>query len=232
MDEKDYERLLRRDFLKVASTVMGTTMLGSATAFANKIQGFNEKASAENSKIWIPLSDRKIKVGIVGAGVCRFGAVFGFQHHPNVEVVAVSDLIPERCQWLAKATNCKKMYPSLEELVKDKSIEAVFIATDAPSHARHCILALEHGKHVACAVPAVFGSLKDAQDLYDTVKKTGLKYMMFETSMYRQNLYAMRKLYEAGAFGDVVYTEGEYWHYAGGTHYVDSFKKWRDGMPP
>lgn len=232
MDEKDYEKLFRRDFLKIAGITMGTTMLGSATAFAKKIQGFDEKATKENNKVWTPLSDRKIRVGIIGAGFCRFGAVFGFQHHPNVEVVAVSDLIPERCQWLAKATNCKKMYPSLEELVKDKTIEAVFIATDAPSHARHCILALKHGKHVACAVPAVFGSLKDAQDLYDTVKKTGLKYMMFETSMFRENLYAMRKLYEVGAFGDIVYTEGEYWHYAGGTHYVDSFKKWRDGMPP
>jgi hypothetical protein len=44
--------------------------------------------------------------------------MFEFQHHPNVEVVAVSDLIPERCDGLAKAVGCDKKYPSLEELVK------------------------------------------------------------------------------------------------------------------
>jgi hypothetical protein len=45
-------------------------------------------------------SDRKLRTGIVGYEVCRFGAAFGFRHHPNVEVVAVSDLIPDRCRAL------------------------------------------------------------------------------------------------------------------------------------
>ena len=40
---------------------------------------------------------------------------------------------------------------------KDKEIEAVFIATDAPSHARLCIAGLKRGLHMASAVPAVFG---------------------------------------------------------------------------
>ena len=87
------------------------------------------------SKAWKPVSDRKIRVGIVGYGTCQFGAAFSFQDHPNVEIVAVSDLFPDRCAALAKACRCEKTYPSLEELVKDDKIEAVFVATDAPSHA-------------------------------------------------------------------------------------------------
>ena len=54
-----------------------------------------------------------------------------------MEVAAVSDLFPERCAGLAQACRCDKTYPSLEELVKDDTLEAVFVATDAPSHARH-----------------------------------------------------------------------------------------------
>ena len=60
---------------------------------------------------------------------------------------------------LAAACRCNKTYPSLEEMVKDDSIEAIFCATDAPSHARHCIEVLKHGKHAATAVPAVLGSI-------------------------------------------------------------------------
>src|SRR5690606_11890938 len=123
------------------------------------IQGFDEtETQIDTSRVWEPVSDRKIRFGIVGFGVCQFGAAFSLQDHPNVEVVAVSDLIPERCAGLAKACRCEKTYPSLEELVKDDNIEAVFVATDAPSHARHCIEVLKHGKHVATAVPAAFGS--------------------------------------------------------------------------
>ena len=51
----------------------------------------------------------------------------------------------------------------------------MFIATDAPSHAKHAIEVLKHGKHVASAVPAVFGSLEDAEKLFDAVKSSGLK---------------------------------------------------------
>ena len=29
-------------------------------------------------------------------------------------------------------------------MVKDDTLEAIFLATDAPSHTRHAILALEH----------------------------------------------------------------------------------------
>jgi len=169
-------------------------------------------------------------MGIVGYGLCQFGAAFGFQDHPNVEIVAVSDLFPDRCAGLAQACRCHTTYPSLEELVKDRRIEAVFLATDAPSHAQHCITVLEHGKHVAVNVPAVFGSLEQAARLLAAVKRSDLKYMMFETSCFHEDLYAMRQIYRAGGFGDMLYSEGEYFHYM--PEPLPSYKDWRKGMPP
>jgi predicted dehydrogenase len=147
-----------------------------------------------------------------------------------VEIVAVSDLIPDRRQGLMNACRCDKSYESLEVLVKDPKIEAVFVATDAPSHARHCMEVLKHGKHVMSAVPAVFGSIEQAEQLLDTVQKTGLKYMMAETSYFRADCYGMRRIYQAGGFGRLVYSEGEYYHYH--AEPIDSFKGWRIGLPP
>lgn len=225
----------RRSFLQAVG--LGTAALGlarSTTAEEKRtpIPGFEEAPTDPNvSKEWKPVSDRKLRVGIVGYGTCRFGAAFGFQDHPNVEVVAVSDLFPDRCAGLAKACRCEKTYPSLEELVKDDTIEAVFVATDAPSHARHCIEVLKHGKHVACAVPAVYGSLEDADRLFEAVQQSGgLKYMMFETSCYHADCYAMRQIYQAGGFGRLVYSEGEYYHYH--SHQIGSYKNWRVGSIP
>jgi predicted dehydrogenase len=188
------------------------------------------KTSQRPKKVWQAVSDRRIRVGIVGYGVCQFGAAFGFQDHPNVTVAAVSDLIPERCAALARACRCDKKYPSLEELVKDDGLEAVFVATDAPSHARHCTLVLEHGKHVACAVPAVFGSLEDADRLFEAVKSSGRKYMMFETSAFHSDCHAMRRIYHEGGFGKLIYSEGEYYHYS--AQPIPSFRNWRVGVPP
>jgi predicted dehydrogenase len=222
----------RRSFLHALGLGSAALTLSAAGQSQDKvIQGFEKAPKDPNaSKGWKPVSDRKVRVGLVGYGVCQFGAAFGFQDHPNVEVVAVSDLIPDRCAGLAKATRCAKTYPSLEELVKDDRIEAVFVATDAPSHARHCMEVLKHGKHVASAVPAVFGSLEQAHQLFEAVKASGRKYMMFETSYFHEDLYAMRQIYNAGGLGKLLYSEGEYFHYMATP--IDSYKGWRIGLPP
>jgi len=223
----------RRMFLKTTS--LGLTALGvagTAQGAEESIPGLEDVAeTASSGKAWQPTSDRKIRVGIAGYGFCRFGAAFGFQNHPNVEVVAVTDLLPDRCAALAKECGCKKTYPSFEEMVKDDNLEAVFVATDAPSHANHSILALEHGKHVATAVPVSFGSVEDAERVFEAVKKSkGLNYMMFETSTYHPDLYAMQQLYKSGRFGKVIYSEGRYFHDKCAR--LDSYKDWRIGMPP
>jgi len=238
----------RRKFVKLTGMGIGAGVLGLHQGGCKKkvqqpilpeILGFEMAPYDPNDYVgWESVSDRKIKVGIAGYGTCRFGALFEFQSHPNVEVVAVSDLFPDRCAQLAKETRCNKTYPSLEEMVKDPAIEAVFLATDAPGHARHAIESLKHGKHVASAVPAVYGSLEDADKLFEAVKLSGLKYMMFETSCYHADNHAMREIYNTGGFGKIIYAEGEYF---GGPMSPEAFnapegtksyKGWRIGSPP
>jgi hypothetical protein len=215
-----------------AAVAAGSLNIAEAVQAADpNILGESGSKTSERPKgVWQPVSDRKIRVGIVGNGACKFGPAFGFQDHPNVTVAAVSDLFPDRCSEMAKVCRCPKTYPSFEELVKDDTLEAVFVATDASSHARHCIEVLKHGKHVATAVPAVWGSLEDADKLLEVVKQSGRKYMMFETSAFHDACFAMRQIYKAGGFGKLVYSEGEYYHYMPDP--IPSYKNWRTGLPP
>ncbi len=221
----------RRSFLATTASAMATIpALIHCAQGADAIPGFDQtKTDYDPTKAWKPFSDRRIKVGLVGYGLCKFSAAFEFQNHPNVEVVAVSDLFPDRCAALAQHVKCQKTYPSIEEMVKDDKIEAIFVATDAPSHARHCIEVLNHGKHVCTAVPAFRGDIDDAEKLLGCVRKNrGLVYAMFETSVFHDDLYAMEKLYKADVFGRIVYSEGEYCHpHSLGTPSLDSYKDWR-----
>jgi len=54
--------------------------------------------------------------------------------------------------------------------------------------------------------------------------------MMFETSCFHEDLYAMRQIYIAGGLGKLVYAEGEYYHYM--EKPIDSYKNWRVDLPP
>ena len=64
----------------------------------------------------------KIRIGVVGGG---FGASFHFHEHPLAEVVAVSDLLPDRRAHLQQRYQCDTAYESLEELLQDDRLDAV-----------------------------------------------------------------------------------------------------------
>lgn len=74
-------------------------------------------------------------------------------------------------------------------------------------------------------------------------EKTALKYMMAESSYYRQECIFARNMYDAGEFGELFYTEAEYYHDRGSlknlaenpnTRFFTPNGKhsWRWGFPP
>ena len=114
--------------------------------------------------------------------------------------------------------------------------DAVAVFTDAPSHARHVLACLAAGKHVTSACPMAL-TLEDCAKIKEAKERTGLRYMMHESSWYRQPCIAARELYEQGAFGRLAYSEVEYFHPGIGTR-SDSLSRWqgkdswRLGFPP
>ena len=172
----------------------------------------------------------KIRMGIVGGG---FGRSFQWHEHPNCMVEAVSDLRPERNKALMETYRCNKSYPSLEEMVKDKNIDAIAVFTEGPNHVKHAIECLKHGKHVISAVPACWGTVEEAERLLEAVEKYGLTYMMAETSYYQQFVISVRKMFEQGDFGDLYYCESEYQHDGLEVLYMeDGRRTWRYGVAP
>ena len=172
---------------------------------------------------------KKVRIGVVGGG---FGRSFQWHEHPDCVVEAVSDLREDRRKILMETYGCGKSYNSLEELVLDKNIDAVAIFTDVPLHVQHTVEAMSHGKHVICAIPACY-SLEQGQLLLDTVKKTGLTFMMAETSYYRQCTISVRKFYEQKKFGEIYCCEAEYQHSGIESLWFENGKStWRHGLPP
>lgn len=177
------------------------------------------------------LSTRKVRIGVVGG---RFGASFQWHEHPNCEVVAVTDLRPERRKRLQRVYRCDNVYDSMEIMLKQagSQLDAVAIFTEAPNHVRHTVAAMKAGKHVVCAVPAAM-SLEECEQLIETVKKTGLTFMMAETSYWQQHTISARKFYQEGRFGTLFAAYSMYRHPGLETLWFENGKPtWRHGFPP
>lgn len=219
MNESD---MTRRELIEKTLTASAVAGVGAISSKA---------ATVETDS---PLrSDRRIRIGVVGGG---FGRSFQWHEHPNCIVHAVSDLRKDRRDGLMQTYHCDRSYESLEKLILDKDIEAVAVFTGAPDHARHVTAVMNAGKHVISAVPACL-TLEEAHQLKTTKERTGRKYMMAETSYYRQNTIAVRKLYQDGKFGELFYSEVEYYHPGIGAHtnslsHYQGKPTWRYGYPP
>lgn len=175
------------------------------------------------------MSSRKIDIGIVGA---NFGSGFQFHLHPNSVVRAVCDMRPEGRRQLQDVYQSDLAYHSLDDLLKDKTIDAVFIATPPHLHADHVIKALKAGKHVLSAVPLAL-TVEDCGKVLSVVKETGLKYMLAETSFYRQSTISARKYYQQHLFGRIFQTTAEYSHPGLEEFFFENGKPtWRHGLPP
>ena len=190
----------------------------------------------EVGRAWPAEKSEKIRMAVVGGG---FGASFHWHEHPNCVVTGVTDLYPGRRAALKNHYKCDKVYDSLEIMLKEaKDVDAVAVFSGAPDHARHVKMCMERGWHVVSAVPACT-SLEDAAMLKEIKEKTGLKYMMAESSYYRQECIFARNLYRAGGFGELFYFEAEYYHdvrdnTAPGTlgFNPDGSRSWRWGYVP
>jgi predicted dehydrogenase len=186
-------------------------------------------------RAWPAESTKKIRMAVVGGG---FGAGFWWHEHPNCVVTGVTDLRENRRKVLRDRYRCDAVYDSLEIMVKEAGdVDAVAIFSGAPDHAKHVKMCMERGWHVVSAVPACI-SLEQAAAIKEVKEKTGLRYMMAESSYYRQECILARNLYRQGVFGELFYSEVEYYHdqvclsTSPLSYEPDGSKSWRYGYPP
>lgn len=214
------KKISRRQFLQGSAAMAGAAVASGIVV---------SKVRAEEKR---PMTaSKKVRIGVVGGG---FGCAFQWHLDPNCIVQAVSDLREDRRKALVDTYKCDNVYNSLEELIKDKDVDAVAVFSGAPDHVKHSVACMKAGKHVISAVPACI-NLEQAEELLAVQKRTGMTYMMAETSYYHPLMISARKFYAEGKFGDIYYTEAEYHH--GGMEFVlwrnaDGSATWRHGLPP
>lgn len=228
-DQADSGRRSRRSFLEVSGATAALIAGGDLLTRAGRA--------------YPQETGKTIRMGVVGGG---FGATFHWHQHPNCVITAVTDLYPERRERLRNHYQCDNVYDSLEEMIQQaKDVDAVAVFSGATDHAKHTKMCMDRDWHVVAAVPACV-TLEEAAMLKELKERTGLRYMLAESSWYRQECIFARNLYREGVFGELFYTEGEYYHDRGDLkrleelmatrtglpHNPDGSRSWRFGYPP
>ncbi len=100
-------------------------------------------------------------------------------------------------------------WPTLEDALQDRAIDAVYVASPVMLHAQQTIAALRNGKHVLCEKPVAMG-FADAQAMVATATTSG---RLFGVSYYRRlypKLIRAKELIAEGAIGQPLLAEANY----------------------
>lgn len=142
--------------------------------------------------------------------IIGFGGMGGWHKKSILEMpeefnlVGVYDINP------AKVEAARKQgivgFDSLEELLADKSIEAVIIAVPNNFHKEISIQAMEAGKNVICEKPVMM-SAADLADVLKVSKETGKQFSVHQNRRWDKDFRIIKKLIDDGTIGTPFYIE-------------------------
>ncbi len=145
-----------------------------------------------------------IRVGVIGYGYWGPNLVRNFMGAQGSGVVAVCDLREERLSPLRKIYPTLRTFNNPDELIQDRQVEAVVIATPVSSHFELAMAALRAGKHVLVEKPLASNS-DQARKLIDEAGARKLVLMVDHTFVYTEAVRKIRELITSNALGQIYY---------------------------
>jgi 1,5-anhydro-D-fructose reductase (1,5-anhydro-D-mannitol-forming) len=152
----------------------------------------------------VSAGSKPVRWGFVGASTwaSRY-LVPAVQAVDGAEAVGIFSSSPERGERFAAAAGLDRSYASLEELLSDEAVDAVYISTTNDLHAAQAIAAARAGKHVLCEKPLAL-TLADARAIRDACEEAGVVLATNHHLRAAPTIRAMRERVEAGEIGEIV----------------------------
>lgn len=126
----------RRSFIKKAG-IATTGVLSSSYLYGNIVNDLK--------------CNDTINIGVIGTGDRGSGLMSIINSIDHVNVIAACDVLPFRLkEGMSKANSNPTGYSDYRQLLDNKAIDAVIIATTFHTHSKIAIDALDAGKHVYC----------------------------------------------------------------------------------
>ena len=153
----------------------------------------------------------KLKFAILGCGRISTKHVEALINNKDeAELVAVYDIIEElavdkknQYESVIEGANVK-VYTDYNELLNDKDIDVVTIATISGYHAKHAIDCLNHDKHVLIEKPMAL-TLEDADKIIKLGKEKNKKICVSHQNRFIPAVQNLKRAIDEGRFGKLIH---------------------------
>ena len=138
-----------------------------------------------------------------------FGGMAGWHYDlieriDNLTVAGIWDTKAERREYaLSRQIHA---YESLEDLLADKSVDLVLVATPNDFHKSIAIQAMESGKNVVSEKPVTLSS-QDLREMIEASERTGRFLTVHQNRRWDEDFLTVKKVMEEGKLGDIFRLE-------------------------
>lgn len=144
-------------------------------------------------------AERKLRLGVIGLGRAFILMRPAFVASPEIALVAAADPRSEaRARFAAEFGGAA--YEAADALLRDASIDAVYIASPHQFHAEQAIAAARAGKHILVEKPMAL-TIDDADAMIAAARNAGTKLLVGHNHSFDAPIAATRALIESGEFG-------------------------------
>ncbi len=145
-----------------------------------------------------------IRVALLGLGRAMFSSHYPvFKAHPALfKVVAACDLIKERRDIVAKDFPDCKMFRQISDMLDERDIDLVDIATCSSDHVRHALQSLEKGFWTLLESPMAL-TLEDANLLRGAAAKAKNRLLVLQRGLFAPDFLLARQALNDPRLGEI-----------------------------
>ena len=145
-----------------------------------------------------------LKWGVLGAGsVAQRRAMPAINKAKDAELHALLSRDTARAQQLAREHGTQKSYTTVDELLSDEALDAIYISTPVYLHCEQVIAAAERGFHVLCDKPMAVNP-EECQRMIDACEANGVHLQICFLFRFHSCFQGIRDWVTDGRFGQIV----------------------------
>jgi len=154
----------------------------------------------------IEATGKKLRVAFIGTGGIAGAHIPALMKCPDVEIVGLCDIIPERSRQYMEKAKCTKeqCFTDYTKMLQAVKPDAVSVCTPNGVHAPAAIAASRAGAHVIVEKPMAMNP-KECQAMIDAAKKAGKKLVIGFQYRYHPNTAFIKNAADKGVFGDIMF---------------------------
>ncbi|MDH5379731.1 MAG: Gfo/Idh/MocA family oxidoreductase [Cyclobacteriaceae bacterium] len=152
---------------------------------------------------------KKVKWGIIGLGGIAEKFANDLALVEGTELVAVASRDIKKANQFADKHNVEKRYGSYNQLLKDDSVDIIYIATPHNSHAEWAIKAMNARKSVLCEKPLAVNG-RQVEEMIECALINDVFFMEAMWSRFNPILLSVKQLIVEGKIGEISYINADF----------------------